>query len=114
IAIRGAWCGAGMRTTSPYKLEKRWLRTYGRTSPVGGMFMSQLGLTISESGDAQRPLPLCAEGMAIVGSAAGTHSSAYSICLTHVSVVFTDLGGHWESRDVMERALVIDQQSGIE
>ena len=76
--------------------------------------MSQLGLTISESGDAQRALTLCEEGLAIVGSIAGTNSSPYSICVTNLSVVFTEIGQHLKARDVLKRALGIDQQSGIE
>ena len=78
------------------------------------MLLSQLGLAISESGDAQRALTLCEEGLATVGSFAGTNSSPYSICLTSLSVVYTELGQHLKARDVLKRALVIDQQSGRE
>ena len=85
-----------------------------RTSSVGGMLLSWLGLAISESGDAQRALTLCEEGLAIVGSYAGTNSRPYSICLTNLSVVFTELGQHLKARDVLQRALVVDQQSGSE
>jgi len=73
-----------------------------------------LGLTISESGDAQRALTLCEEGLAIVGNIAGTNYSPYSICLTNFSAVFTEFSQHLKARDVLKRALVIDQQSGSE
>ena len=78
------------------------------------MLLSHLGLTISESGDAQRALTLCEEGLAIVGSTAGTNSSPYALCLTNLSVVFTELGQHLKARDVLKRALLIDQQRGSE
>ena len=78
------------------------------------MLLSWLGLAISESGDAQRALTLCEEGLAIVGSYVGTNSQSYSICLTNLSVVFKELGQHVKARDVLKRALVIDQQSGSE
>ena len=105
--------GVGLRTTWPYNLES-WLRKYGCTSPCRGLLLSQLGFTISESGDAQRALTLCEEGLAIVGSYAGTNSRPYSICLTNLSVVFAELGEYLEARDVVQRALVVDQQSGSE
>ena len=93
-------------------LGESGLRKYGRTSAVGGLFLSWLGLAMSESGKAQRALTLCEDGLAIVGSYASTNSPLYSICLTILSVVFTELDQHLEARDVLERALVVDQQSG--
>ena len=96
------------------QLGEGGLRKYGRTSSVGGMLLSWLGLAISESGDAQRALTLCEEGLAIVGSYAGTNSRPYSICLTNLSVVFAELGQHFEARVVLQRALVVNQQSGSE
>lgn len=107
-------CGGRFANNVAIQLGENWLRKYGCTSPCWGLLLSQLGLTISESGDAQRALTLCEEGLAIVGSTAGTNSSPYSICLTNLSVVFTELGQHLKARDVLERALVIDQQSGSE
>ena len=78
------------------------------------MLLSWLGLAISESGDAQGALTLCEEGLAIVGSYAGTNSPPYSVCLTNLSVVFTQLGQYSDARDVLHQALVVDQQRGSE
>ena len=107
-------CGGRFADNVAIQLGESGLRKYGRTSSVGGMLLSWLGLAISESGDAQRALTLCEEGLAIVGSYAGTNSRPYSICLTNLSVVFTELGQHLKARDVLQRALVVDQQSGSE
>ena len=49
-----------------------------------------------------------------VGSYAGTNSLSYSICLTNLSVVLTELRQYSEARDVLHRALVVDQQRGSE
>ena len=49
-----------------------------------------------------------------MGLWAGANSSPHSICLTHLSVVCTQLGKPEEARDVSKRALVINQQSGSE
>ena len=95
-------------------LGESGLQKYGRTSSVGGMLLSWHGLTISESGDAQRAVTLCKEGLRTVGSYAGTNSPPYSICLTNLSFVFTELGQHLEARDVLQRALVVDKQNGSE
>ena len=76
------------------------------------MLLSWLGLAISESGDAQRALTFCEEGLAIVGSYAGTNSPLYSICLTNLSVVFTELGQHWKALKVSRQALEVDQENG--
>ena len=107
-------CGGRFADNVAIQLGESGLRKYGRTSFVGGMLLSWLGLAISESGDAQRALTLCEEGLAIVGSYAGTNSRPYSICLTNLSVVFAELGQYLEARDVVQRALVVDQQSGSE
>lgn len=107
-------CGGRFADNVAIQLGESGLRKYGRTSSVGGMLLSWLGLTISESGDAQRALALCEEGLAIVASYAGTNSSPYSICLTNLSVVFKELGQHVKARDVLKQALLIDQQRGSE
>ena len=107
-------CGGRFADNVATKLGESGLQKYGRTSFVGGMFLSWLGLAISESGDAERALTLCKEGLAIVGSYAGTNSASYSICLTNLSVVLTELGQYSEARDVLHRALVVDQQRGSE
>ena len=107
-------CGGRFLDNVAIQLGESGLRKYGRTSFVGGMLLSQLGLTISESGDAQRALTLCEEGLAIVGSYAGTNSRPYSICLTILSVVIKELGQHVKARDVLKQALLIDQQRGSE
>ena len=39
---------------------------------------------------------------------------AHMICLTNLTIVFTELGQHLKARDVLQRALVVDQQSGSE
>ena len=107
-------CGGRFADNVATKLGESGLQKYGRTSSVGGMLLSWLGLAISESGDAERALTLCKEGLAIVGYYARTDSASYSICLTNLSVVFTELGQHLKARDVLQRALVVDQQSGSE
>ena len=107
-------CGGRFADNVAIQLGESGFRTYGRTSSVGGMLLSWLGLTISESGNAQRALALCEEGLAIVASYAGTNSSPYSICLTNLSVVFKELGQHVKARDVLKQALLIDQQRGSE
>ena len=113
-AIFCSVCGGRFADNVAIQLGESGLRKYGRTSSVGGMLLSWLGLTISESGNAQRALALCEEGLAIVASYAGTNSSPYSICLTNLSVVFKELGQHVKARDVLKRALLIDQQRGSE
>ena len=107
-------CGGWFMNNVAIQLGESGLRKYGRASSIGGLLLSQLGLTIAESGDAQRALTLCEEGLAIVGSIGGTNSSPYSTCLTNLSVAFTELGQHLKARDVLKRALVIDQHGGSE
>ena len=107
-------CGGRFADNVATKLGESGLQKYGRTSSVGGMLLSWLGLAISESGDAERALTLCEEGLAIVGSYAVTNSASYSICLTNLSVVLTELRHYSEARDVLHQALVVDQQRGSE
>ena len=107
-------CGGGFADNVATKLGESGLEKYGRTSSVGGMLLSWLGLVISESGDAERALTLCEEGLGIVGSYAGTNSASYSICLTNLSVVFTQLGQYSDARDVLHEALEVDQERGSE
>ena len=105
-------CGSRFADNVARDLGEIGLQKYGRTSSVGGMLLSWHGLTISESGDAQRAVTLCEEGLRTVGSYAGTNSVPYSICLTNLSVVFTQLGQHWQALDVLQQALVVDKQKG--
>ena len=107
-------CGGRFADKVATKLGESGLQKYGRTSFVGGMLLSWLGLAISESGDAERALTLCEEGLDIIGSCGATNSASYSICLTNLSVVLTKLGQYSEARDVLHRALVLDQQRGSE
>ena len=105
-------CGGRFADNVATKLGESGLQKYGRTSSVGGMLLSWHGLTISESGDAQRAVRYCQEGLRTVGSYAGTNSRPYSICLTNLSVVFTQLGQHRQALDVLQKALEVDKQKG--
>ena len=89
-------------------------RRHGRNTSVVGYMMSRLGNVVGNTGDAKRALPLCADGLAIVGATCGTESVLYEHCLTNLSTIYTELGEYVKARDLLEEALAIDEQYGRE